>query len=1228
LLFLCNRVAYAQSFHFEIDWTKYIQSLRDNPGSSEGIYHCHCFVDKDFASTYLSVGEIEWELLVDSSEIRRFSGLPSFSGIQSAIYSANEMKVVSCMLVPFKLEGNQFFRMKSFKMHASASSNPKSTETVSVQAVSSVLAKGKWIKVAIKGQGIFKITYDKLKEWGITAPDKLGLYGNGGAELPKMNQDLYPDDLVLNPVLHANDASGKACVFFYSPGTSSLSYDVSGKVFKHTINSFSDSAYYYLSSDAGVSPGIISQPALSGTPDAERTSYDEYGFIEREANSPMHSGRKLYGDIFKPLTKNTYKIEFANVISEQPASLTIAGAGRSSTYTNFEIYVNGVYKDQIPFGPVDVTSNYTMFASENEKTWSIAANNKTEVSINYLTESAGGDAWLDFISVSAKAHLSFNGSVMHFRNGDDHVRNLVQYTVQNVPSSAFIWNVSDPLHPVQVFQASQQAQGTVSFKVSGGKVTEYVIFNILGSQIPEPTFIEDVENQDIKGSPVPDLIIVTHPEFLSSANLLAKHRRENDGFSVLVVTTQQVYNEFSSGIADVAAIRNMARYFYRLNPSNSNRFRYLLLMGDGHYNNRSAQALIPTYQSENSLHKLWSYVTDDFFGLLGDNEGESSGYLDIGVGRLTCNTKDKAAVMVSKIINYDSSESRGNWRNRICFIADDEDSNIHMTDTEKLIDTVKTNNPGFFIDKIYFDAYKQVRSSDGDKYPEVAEEINRRVKEGVLILNYVGHANNSSLAHEDVLLTSHINSWNNSQSLPVFVTATCEFSQFDEDQESAGEMILSNPNGGGVALFSTTRVVYSNENYNLSNNFYGSIFELDSDGEKLRLGEVMRRAKNKTLYDTNKLSFVLLADPSMRLAFPRYNVVSTSINGVPVNEGLVTVGALEKVTIEGMVCDRDNNLMPSFNGEVTAMLYDKELSIKTLANDGGKPFTFSMQNNLIYKGKASVEQGRFKFSFVVPKDISYQIGAGRIFYYAVNESEDANGSSNAFNIGGTGANPIIENNPPEIQLFMNDEQFQPYGKVASSALLLVKLFDETGINTVGAGIGHDLIGVLDSNYTNQFVLNDYYSAKANSYQEGTILYPLNNLEPGEHTILVKVWDVQNNSTEKEIHFIVEDGFKVFSVNNYPNPVEDVTYFAINHNLPGETFKAKVDIFSLDGRKVYAWEENVTSSGGVVSRLKWDSNRLSMPLKMNQILVYRVMLESPKGEQAGGAGKLYLKKRLQ
>jgi hypothetical protein len=310
------------------------------------------------------------------------------------------------------------------------------------------------------------------------------------------------------------------------------------------------------------------------------------------------------------------------------------------------------------------------------------------------------------------------------------------------------------------------------------------------------------------------------------------------------------------------------------------------------------------------------------------------------------------------------------------------------------------------------------------------------------------------------------------------------------------------------------------------------------------------------------------------------------------------------------------------------MLYDKEVNVNTLANDGGKPFSFSMQNNLIYKGKASVEQGRFQFSFVVPKDISYQIGEGRIFYYAVNESEDANGSSSAFKIGGTGIKPIVENDPPEIHLFMNDEQFQPYGKVASSALLLVKLFDETGINTVGAGIGHDLIGVLDGDYANQFVLNDYYSAKANSYQEGTILYPLNNLSPGEHTILVKVWDVQNNSSEKEIHFIVENGFKVFSVNNYPNPVEDVTYFAINHNLPGETFKANVEIFSLDGRKVYAWEENVTSSGGVVSRLKWDSNHLTLPLKMNQILVYRVILESPQGEQAGGAGKLYLKKRLQ
>jgi hypothetical protein len=669
----------------------------------------------------------------------------------------------------------------------------------------------------------------------------------------------------------------------------------------------------------------------------------------------------------------------------------------------------------------------------------------------------------------------------------------------------------------------------------------------------------------------------------------------------------------------------MARYFYANQLEYTTPLRYLLLVGDGHYNNRNSEkSFIPTYQSENSLHKIWSFVTDDFFGLLDENEGEIYGYLDIGVGRLTCKTKREADIIIDKIIRYDSAESQGEWRNRISFIADDEDFNIHMIDTEKLIDTVQAHYPGFYIEKIYFDAFQQKVSSGSVTYPEVTEAINRRVKEGTLILNYVGHANSKSLAHENVLQISDINTWDNANRLPVFVTATCDFGQFDDDDDSAGEKILSSPNGGGVGLFTTTRVVYSNANYNLSNNFYRSIFEHDEKGEKLRLGEVMRRAKNATRYDTNKLNFTLLADPSMRLAFPKYNVKTTSINKKNIDSELITIGALEKVTVTGEIIGLDDQRLTSFNGEITSMMYDKEMTIKTLANDGGMPFVFNARNNLVYKGVSKVVNGVFEFSFVVPKDISYQVGKGKLYHYASNGLEDANGSTDDFLIGGTGKNPITENNPPRIELFMNDENFKPYGKVASNALLIVKLFDETGINTVGAGIGHDLIAILNDDYSNPFILNDFYVSKTNSYQEGTIVYPVNNLSPGQHKIKVKVWDVQNNSSEEEIYFVVEEGFEIFQVVNYPNPVTTYTNFSIKHNLPGELFDVTVELFALDGKKVHEFEQSAGSSGGVVSRLRWDLAQANIPITRNKLLVYRIVMKSKQGQTATGTGKLFLK----
>ena len=436
---------------------------------------------------------------------------------------------------------------------------------------------------------------------------------------------------------------------------------------------------------------------------------------------------------------------------------------------------------------------------------------------------------------------------------------------------------------------------------------------------------------------------------------------------------------------------------------------------------------------------------------------------------------------------------------------------------------------------------------------------------------------------------------------------------------------MLNPSGGGVGLFSTTRVVYSAPNFVLSRNFYNNVFGQFEDGTKYRLGDIMRYAKNATtLYSvTNKRCFALLSDPALQLAFPKYTIKTDSVNGVNPDEADLTIGALEKIEIKGSIVDVTDELYPDFNGEVQMTIYDKEVKITTMNNDniGSGAFTYNYRDNIIYKGSASVTNGEFKLSFIVPKDISYSIGKGKIYYYAVSDHVDANGSNENVRIGGSGNNPLIENNAPEIEVYLNDRDFNIGDAVASSVLLLVDLADESGINTVGAGIGHDLVGILDGDYGNPIILNDYYASQADSYQKGTISFPMSGLTVGEHTLEVKVWDVQNNSATAEIKFKVVDGYKVEYVQNWPNPVSTYTDFTIKHNLPGEVFDVTIDIYQLNGNKVASFDGSSFIYEALLAKVRWNLN--DSLNKRNQMLVYKVVVTNQDGQSAFGAGKLIL-----
>lgn len=1086
----------------------------------------------------------------------------------------------------------------------------------------SVLKSGKWVKIKTTAKGIYKITYDQLKQWGFSSPDQVAVYGNGGLMLPIFNKDLSIDDLKSYPVLKEKDNAGKDCLFFFSTGNVRFSIDAKTGTVSHNQNYYSTETYFYLT-DQGTQTLISKSSEISDAAGRTVSSFINYAFYENEAVNLLSSGSQWYGEEFNAAMSRTFTITLDNPDLTKSVQFVVAAAGRSSFGSSMNVAVNGTSMSDLYFQALNVTDPTSDYANRQVATFSGVVSSKSlPVKLVYGASNSSSSAWLDYISVNYQSGLSMSSDVYSFRGkGAEGTISTSEFLLSAVSSATRIVDVTDIFNVTELPTTLSGTQ--LKFKSKSIDYREYVAFNPTGT-IPVPELVGNIDNQDLHAAGLSTMIIVSNSKLLSAANDLAEFHRSNDGMSVSVVTPDQIYNEFSGGLPDPAGLRNYFRMCYDLgNQTGTKTLKYILLMGDGSFDNRNIlnkkHNLLPTYQSENSLTPTESFVTDDFFGFLDENEGGSTGIIDLGIGRISAGSLSDAETVVDKIKKYYQTDAMGNWRNVVTFIADDEDYNTHMSQAESLAVAMNKNFPAFITDKIYLDAYTQISTSGGEKYPDVTTAISSRVKQGTLVMNYTGHANEKYLADENVLDISTINSWSNYNKLPIFVTATCEFSRFDEDETSAGEYILFNAKGGGIGLFSTTRLVYSGANFVLNNEFFKYIFAKDANGEKLRLGDVMRLAKTTANTGTNQLNFTLLADPALRLANPSYQVKTTSVNGIDVEVKEDTIKTLSVVTVKGYVADNKGVKLSSFNGEIIPTVYDKALQVETLGNGGETPMSYTVQNNVIYKGLATVKNGEFTFSFFVPKDISYKIGKGKIVYYAYNETADAQGYFDGFYIGGSSGNSITDTNGPQIKAYLNSDTFKDGDQVSASSVLIAEITDNTGINTSGTGIGHDITAVLDDDYTNIMVLNEYFQADLDKYTSGKVVFPLTDLPEGEHTLKLKVWDVLNNSTEIEIRFVVKDDFRIESVSCYPNPMQGEAKFVFTHNQPDEAFDVTLDVFQISGAQIDSYKTTVASSGTESLPFEWvPANRL---VKMRPgVYVYRITATT-NGKTTTGSGRL-------
>jgi hypothetical protein len=1111
---------------------------------------------------------------------------------------------------------------------------------------------GFWYKIAVQKDGIYKIDKNFLESCGVNTndlnPSHINVFGNGDGVLPELNAAPRTDDLAKNSIFVQGESDGNFddgdYILFYGLGPHR--WDPIGLVeFDRKTNPYSENSYYFININPNEAPQRIQlQPQISDLATVNITSYDYRDCYENDLVNLVGGGQRWYGELFDIELERTFNFSIPNVDSSAVRFKTFLATNASSAAGTSQKYsVNGqvLLDSSLPSTSVDYVRSVKSFSLLNPPS-------NIPLKISITRNSPSVLTYLDRIVLNARRKLVFYGTQFGFRNlTNSQPGQIANYTISGFPSNGFIWDVSDRNDPKLI-------QGTLTGSTYTFK-TEYTYKEFVasnGSSFFSPTRIGLVDYQNLHGLEQADFLIVSHPDFLTQANRLADlHRAE--GLKVHVVQPEHVYNEFSSGAPDACSIRMFAKMFYdrgALNPTT--RPRYLLLFGDGTYDPKNRlpnnNNFILTYQVENSENHISAMVTDDFYGMLDDNEAISSAdLLDIGIGRILASNPTQAKQQVDKVEHYmkngsnlfsnsnlsccleDSQNSTfGDWRLKYVQIADDEESGYFINiDTEPQSSGVKQNHREINCDKIYLDAYQQETTAGGQRYPDVYNAITDRVQRGQLIVNYVGHGGEVGLAEERVVSIPQINEWTNINRLNLFVSATCEFTKYDDPARvSAGEWAALNPNGASIALMTTTRAVFFGVNSSTGQAFYQHVFDREPNGTPLAFGEIVRRTKNSSGTSDNKRSFTLIGDPALKIALPRFKIVTDSINGKSPQVEIDTLNALGSVRIKGHVIDHNGNTLSNYNGVLIPTVFDKVKKFKTLGQDPSSPeIEYELQRNIVYKGKSSISNGYFDFSFVVPKDIALNVDFGKISYYAYSSSTDAYGFDTNFRIGGINPNGLNDIQGPQIEAFMNDLDFVNGSITDETPVLLVKLFDENGINTVGNGIGHDITAILDGNSSNPIVLNEYYSSDLNSYQSGEIRYQLPVISAGKHSLEIKAWDVNNNSSSTSIEFVVQEkkAPQLEKVYNYPNPFSTQTEFMFEHNQSCSFIDAQIQVYTVSGKLVKTINKTIETKGFRVDGLNWNGlDEFGDPLAKG-VYVYRLKIKNELGETAEKTEKLVI-----
>lgn len=1118
----------------------------------------------------------------------------------------------------------------------------RKTPATSLLDVDNPLSGNTWYKIPIPDDDIYVINRDYLENLGIDVsgidPRNIQIWTTPGYELPHRNSDPRPTLSQIGIIVEGEENGSfdsQDRILFFANGPNRVIYNQQAQQFEHRLHPFTHKNYVFLT--VGPDPGIRLTPqSPAGSPSRDVTHFRDFRWLEEDlekSEARIKSGTQWLGQSFDPFSasQTIFTDTLAGFQNGSDIEVWLSMAARSTEPSTFSFTVNGSTSlPDLAVSPItSLTRSTGISARINELRSTLTGfslnNDILTINTTFQNSSNQSRGWVEWIRIRADREFRALNNRLLFHPPDDVDGSSIRYQLTGFSEKPIAFDISNVVQPVQLSVSEIGNRYAITHSSESGDRF------IARSSFRRPPPGKTIDNQDIRNPGIyPDYVIITISEFLEEAERLASYRQERDGLTPIIVTQNQIFNEFNGGVPDFVALRDYLKFLYdRGAQAGQKQPEYLLFFGVTTYDykgvirNPNIPNHVFTFQSEESIHRTDSYGSDDFFGFMGDDEGlwprnatdnNPINYLDIGIGRLPATTLNEARLLVDKIKSYEDPRNRGDWQSLFTFVADDDiagssnDRDLHVLNADGTADVIDQDATGIRVEKIYQISYPAENTSAGQRVPQATQALIDRLNDGSLIFNFSGHGAEQFLTDQRLFTEDDINRLTNQNRLSIMVTATCSFGRFDDLENNSGaEKMLLHPDGGLIAALTTTRVVFTSPNPNILN--FGlnialtrQMTERDEDGRPQRLGDIFRNTKLTPVgSDFNARKFILLGDPAMRLGLPDAQIEITEINGTEIRpDTLFDLRALDLVSIGGYVTNPDGSPNTTFNGEANVRVFDAERMVRYPAKDWVldqncylENCGYFVQTDALFNGRVSVVNGHFQSEFMIPKDVSYSERPGRIQVYGHEQVQDAVGSISSFRIRGRNPDAEDDQRGPDIEIYMNDELFNDGGIVNDSPEMIVLLSDDSGINTTGAGVGHEIIAILEhqeeSGNRKIINLNDFYQSDLDNFRSGRIIYPLNKLKQGRYRVTIRAWDVFNNLGESMINFEVLDSadLQIKNVFNYPNPMHNFTRFAFEHNQPGNPLDIIIRIYTLSGVPVKTIRSEEHLSIGNTVMIPWD-----------------------------------------